>query len=134
MIEYIVVSIISGLLLAVMDMAMNINPLAMRLYRVYAPIAKTSANPAAGMLIDLFYGFAMAGLFLLLYSSLPGDVGIVKGISFAILAWFLRVAMRSASEWMMFKIPRETLVYTTLAGLGEMLVLGVVYGLALRPS
>jgi hypothetical protein len=130
---YIVVSIISGLLFVVMDMAMNVNPLALRLYRVYAPIAKTSVNPMAGMLIDLFYGFALAGLFLLLYASLPGDAGIVKGIGFAILAWFLRVAMRTASDWMMFKIPRETLAYTTLAGLGEMLVLGIVYGLALTP-
>lgn len=133
MLTYIVVSIISGLLLVVMDMAMNVNPLAVRLYRVYSPIAKTSVNPAAGMLIDLFYGFAMAGLFLLLYSSLPGDAGIVKGIGFAILAWFLRVAMRTASDWMMFKIPRETLAYMTLAGLGEMLALGIVYGLALAP-
>ncbi len=133
MLTYIVVSIISGLLIVVMDMAMNVNPLALRLYRVYTPIAKTSVNPAAGMLIDLFYGFAMAGLFLLLYSSLPGDAGIVKGIGFAIFAWFLRVAMRTASDWMMFKIPRETLAYMTLAGLGEMLVLGIVYGLALAP-
>jgi len=133
MLTYIVVSIVGGLLLVAMDMAMNVNPLAVRLHRVYAPIAKTSVNPAAGMLIDLFYGFALAGLFLLLYASLPGDAGIVKGIGFAILAWFLRVAMQTASDWMMFKIPPETLAYTTLAGLGEMLVLGIVYGLALKP-
>jgi hypothetical protein len=133
MLTYIIVSIISGLLFVVIDMAMNVNPLAIRLYRVYAPIAKTSVNPVAGMLIDLFYGFAMAGLFLLLYASLPGDAGIVKGIGFAVLAWFLRVAMRTASDWMTFAIPPATLAYTTLAGLGEMLALGIVYGLALTP-
>ena len=55
----------------------------------------------------------------------------MKGISFALMVWFFRVVMSVASQWMMFKVPVKALVYTLLAGLGEMLVLGILYGLAL---
>ncbi len=88
----------------------------------------------AGMAIDLIYGFVMAGVFLLLYASLPGETGLVKGISFAILVWFFRVAMYVASQWMMFDVPIIPLLYTLITGLGEMLVLGILYGLTLRPA
>ncbi len=87
----------------------------------------------AGVVIDLVYGFAMGGIFLLIYESLPGDIGLLKGISFAALAWFFRVLMSAASSWMMFKIPSRTLLYTLFTGLGEMLVLGLLYGLFLKP-
>jgi hypothetical protein len=75
----------------------------------------------------------MAGVFLLLYNSLPGEIGLFKGVSFAILAWFFRVVMYVASQWIMYTVPVETLLYSLISGLGEMLVLGVLYGLALKP-
>lgn len=130
---YIIVSAVSGILFGVMDGLINANPLAQRLYQVYKPIAKSSVNVSAGVVIDLIYGFAMAAVFLLLYKSLPGEAGLVKGISFAFLVWFFRVVMSVASQWMMFNIPAGALVYTLVAGLGEMLVLGVLYGMTLRP-
>ncbi len=131
---YILIGVVSGILFGVLDGVINANLLAQRLYAVYKPIAKTSLNPLAGMAIDLVYGFAMAGIFLLLYESLPGQAGIVKGIGFAVLAWFFRVIMATASQWMMFIVPVKTLLYTVAAGLGEMLVLGILYGLGLQPS
>jgi hypothetical protein len=134
MIGYIIVSIISGILFGVLDGVINANPLAQRLYEVYKPIAKTSINPLAGIMIDLVYGFVMAGVFLLLYKSLPGKTGLVKGVSFACLVWFFRVVMYTASQWVMFKIPVETLLYSLITGLGEMLILGVLYGLTLKPA
>ena len=130
---YILVSVISGILFGLMDGLINANPLAKRLYQVYQPISKTSLNPLAGILIDLIYGFVMAGVFLLLYPSLPGETGLVKGISFALLAWFFRVVMSVASQWMMFKVPIKALLYTLIAGLAEMLILGMLYGLTLKP-
>ena len=133
MTAYIVVSIVSGVLFGVLDGAINANPLARRLYDVYSPIARSSVNVPAGIVIDLIYGFVMAGIFLLLYASLPGGTGIVKGISYAALVWFFRVVMYSASQWMMFAVPVKTLIYTVVAGLGEMLILGLLYGIALRP-
>jgi hypothetical protein len=134
MITYVIVSFISGVLFGVMDGLINGNPLAQSLYQVYKPIAKTSMNLVAGIAIDLIYGFVMAGVFLLLYQSLPGELGLVKGISFAILIWFFRVVMYVASQWVMFNVPIRALLYTLVAGLGEMLILGILYGLTLKPS
>ncbi len=133
MLGYIVVSIVSGILFGILDGVINANLLAQRLYQVYKPIAKTSVNPLAGMVIDLVYGFVMAGVFLLLYKSLPGGTGLVKGMSFACLVWFFRVVMYTASQWVMFNVPIEALLYSLVTGLGEMLILGVLYGLTLKP-
>ncbi len=49
------------------------------------------------------------------------------------LAWFFRVLMYAASDWIMFKVPVETIAYMLAAGLIEMLVIGIFYGLTLRP-
>ncbi|MDH4139939.1 MAG: hypothetical protein OEV43_05145 [Coriobacteriia bacterium] len=114
-----------------MDGVVNANPFAQRLLEVYKPIARTSVNPVAGIVIDLAYGFVMAGVFLLLYESLPGSSGLLKGISFAVLVWFFRVAMSIASQWMMFRVRAQTVLYSLLTGLGEMRVLGILYGLTL---
>jgi hypothetical protein len=130
---FILISIISGILFGLLDGLINANPLARRLYKVYEPIAKTSINPIAGLVIDLVYGFVMAGVFLLLYNSLPGEIGFIKGASFAVMVWFFRVVMHVASEWVMFTIPVKTLLYSLGAGFGEMLILGMLYGLTLKP-
>jgi len=134
MIRYIIVSVVSGILFGILDGVINANPLAQKLYAVYKPIARTSLNPLAGIVIDLVYGFIMAGVFLLLYKSLPGGTGLVKGVSLAFLVWFFRVVMYAASQWVMFTVPLETLLYSLVAGLGEMLILGVLYGLTLKPA
>jgi hypothetical protein len=134
MTSYIIVSVVSGILFGILDGLINANPIAIKLFEVYKPIAKTSANFVAGMIIDLAYGFVLAALFLLIYPSLPGEVGLVKGVSFALMVWFFRVVMSVASQWMMFKVPLKALFYTLLAGLGEMLILGILYGLALQPA
>jgi len=131
---YIVVGVFSGILFGILDGLINANPLARRLFDVYKPIARESMNPVAGMAIDLVYGFIMAGVFLLLYTSLPGATGLVKGLSFALLVWFFRVVMSAASQWVMFQVPVEALLYSLVAGLGEMLVLGMLYGLTLHPA
>jgi hypothetical protein len=75
----------------------------------------------------------MAGVFLLLYQSLPGEAGIVKGISFALIVWLFRVLMYVATQWMMFNVPVVTLFYMLISGLDEMLILGILYGLTLKP-
>ena len=130
---YIIISIVSGILFGIMDGLINANPLAQRLYEAYKPIAKTAINVPAGIIIDLVYGFVMAGAFLLLYRSLLGETGLLKGISFAILIWFFRVVMSVISGWMMFNVPIGALLYTLITGLGEMLILGILYGLTLKP-
>jgi len=134
MTSYIIVSAISGILFGILDGLINANPISNKLYEVYKPISKTSVNIVVGMIIDLAYGFILAALFLLVYPSMPGEVGLVKGVSFGLMVWFFRVVMSVASQWMMFKVPLKALLYTLLAGLGEMLILGILYGLALQPA
>jgi uncharacterized membrane protein len=126
MVAYILISIVSGILFGILDAVIHANPLAQRLYTVFKPIARTALNPLAGIIIDLVYGFIMAGIFLLLYSSLPGAMGLVKGLCYALLAWFFRVVMSAASQWVMFKVPLVTSVYSLAAGLVEMLLLGTL--------
>ncbi len=131
--QYVFIGILSGVIFGVLDGIINANPLAARLHEVYKPIARQSINAPAGVIIDVIYGLAMAGIFLVLYPSLPGGAGLVRGISFAIMAWFFRVLMSVASQWMMYTVPVKSLIYTAVAGLGEMLVIGILYGVSLHP-
>jgi hypothetical protein len=134
MTSYIIVSVVSGILFGILDGLINANPIANKLFEVYKPIARTSLNFVAGIIIDLAYGFILAALFILLYPVLPGATGVVKGLSFGLMAWFLRVVMSVASQWMMYKVPLNALVYSLFTGLVEMLILGIIYGLTLQPA
>lgn len=133
MTTYIIVSIAGRILFGILDGLINANPMAQRLNAVYKPIARESLNVMAGIVIDLAYGFILAAVFLLLYQSLPGGTGWEKGLSFAILVWFFRVVMSVASTWVMYIVPARTLIYTLFAGLAEMAILGILYGLTLHP-
>jgi hypothetical protein len=42
--------------------------------------------------------------------------------------------MYVVTQWMMFNVPDATLLYTLVAELGEMLILGILYGLVLKPA
>lgn len=134
MTTYLVVSAASGILFGVLDAAINANPVGRKMLAVYEPIARNSLNVWAGIAIDLAYGFVMAWLFVLLYAGLPGADGLLKGLSFALIAWFFRVVMSAASQWMMFRVPAASLTYSLATGLVEMGILGALYGLTLRPA
>ena len=130
--KILIVGGLGGVLFAVLDGLINANPWAQKLFEVYKPIAKKSVNVPAGMVIDLVYCVVMAWIFVTLYPSLMGSTGWQKGICFGLIVWFFRVMMQVASQWMMYKVPIETLVYSLVTGLFEMLILGVFYGLTLK--
>jgi len=134
MVRYILVSFSSGILFGVMDGIINANPLARKLYKAFEPITKKNINVPAGITIDIVYGFLMAGLFLMINKSLPGESGIVRGLVFGLIVWFFRVAMQVVSQWMMYNIPVKALLYALICGLLEMLVLGILYGFTLKTS
>jgi hypothetical protein len=129
-----IVGLGSGLLFAVMDILVNANPLGRSVFSVYKPLARDRVNAPMGLLIDLAYGLALAAIYLLLWESLPGSIGIVKGLSYAVLLWFLRVAMCVVTQMMTLKIPPRASIYALVTGLVEMGVLGVLYGLLLESS
>ena len=99
----------------------------------YKPIAKTSVNIPAGIATDLFYGFVMCGIFLLLNNSLPSDNPIIKGMVYGLIIWFFRVLMSVLSTFMTLQVPVRTLVYILLTGLIEVLIIGIFYGLTIKP-
>ena len=115
-----------------MDGIINGNPLAVKLMECYKPIAKRTINVPAGILIDLIYGFAITGLYLIIMQALPTESGIVKGLTYGLGMWFFRVVMSVITNWMMFNIPAKTLIYILLTGLIEMLVLGILNGLIMK--
>ena len=133
MLRFIIVSFVNGILFGIMDAIINANPYAVKIFEVYKPIARTSVNAPAGIIIDIIYGFVMGFIFLVLYPSLPGGTGLMKGITFGLIAWFFRVVMYAASHWMMFNVSIATLIYILITGMVEMIVIGMVYGLFLKP-
>jgi hypothetical protein len=130
MTTYIIVSITTGILFGIMDAILNANPYAQKLLKAYQPIAKKTINAPAGITIDLIYGFTMAAIYLLISPTLPGS-NLTKGITYALILWFFRVVMSTATTWMTLKIPTTTLIYTLITGLLEMLTLGIIYGIFL---
>jgi len=132
MIRFIITGLLTGLLFGVMDGLINGNPYAVKLMECYKPIAKQTINVRAGVLFDLFYGFVISGIFLIIWPSLPTETGIVKGLTYGLGMWFFRVLMGVISNWMMFHVPVKTLLYFLFAGLIEMIILGIINGLILK--
>jgi hypothetical protein len=127
---FVIVGLAGGLLFAVLDFVLNVNPLAQRLNEPYRPIARRQMPLAAAVAIDLLSGLIMAGIFLLLRPAFPGGQVLGAAISFGLLAWFFRVLMSVLSQWVMFEIPAKTLLYAAAAGLVEMFALGLFYAMA----
>lgn len=131
MLRYLIVSLGGGVLFGIMDGLINGNSLAKKLYAAFDPVLRKTVNVPAGIVIDLIYGFALAGIFMLFYKSLPGNSAWLKGITFGFIIFFFRVVMQVASQWMMFKVSPQLLVYILASGLIEMLLLGLYFGLCL---
>jgi len=128
MLRYLLASLAAGFVLVASDAAIHANPLAVSLYAYLKPIARASVSPALGTLIDFGYGFALAALFVLLRSSLPGGAGWSKALSFAFIVWFLRVVMGVLGSWMTTTAPTAAHAYTLAAGFVQVLLTSVVLG------
>lgn len=132
MLRYIIAALLTGISFATMDGLINGNPFAVKLLECYQPIARQSINVPLALFIDLFYGFMISAIFIIVLPVLPTTSGIMKGIMFGGGIWFFRVLMSVISSWMMFVIPEKTLVYMALTGLIEMVLLGILNGLIVK--
>jgi hypothetical protein len=132
MVRYIIAAILTGILFGTMDGLINGNPYAVKLMECFNPIARQTINVPAGLLIDLFYGFVISGIFFIIMPALPTESGIIKGLIYGLGMWFFRVLMGVISNWMMFNIPAKTLIYLLLTGLVEMIILGIINGLIIK--
>ena len=126
---YVAASLAVGVAFVLLDAVMNANPLAEQAYAIFVPIVRPGIDIVPAIAIDLAYGFALSAIFLVLYQALPGRSRFLKGLSFGLLLWFLRVVMSAAGQWVLFAIPVTTVTYTLASGLLEMLVLGVLLGI-----
>jgi hypothetical protein len=131
MLRQVVVGLVAGVAFLILDGVLNANPLAQRIYAAYQPIARPSVNALAGSTVDLAYGVILALLFVRLRRSLPGNTSLMKGVSFGLMVWFLRVFMRVAGEWVMTIVPPSAHAYTLLAGLVQVLLVAVTISLLL---
>src|SRR5512136_1236961 len=135
MLRQVLVGLLAGVAFLVLDGILNANPLAQQVYAVYRPMARSSVNAAGGSLVDLAYGLILVALFVRLRRCLPGHTGVMKGMSFGLMVWFLRVVMRVAGEWVMTTVPVSTHMYSLAAGLVQMpLVCGIVGLLCPEPD
>lgn len=130
-IRLVVVGLSAGLIFAAADALLNANPLAVRLYELYRPIARESVNAPLGLAFDLISGLVMAILFVFLAPGLAGG-RLMRGIEFGLIAWFFRVAMQAASQVVMFRISGAAVAYELSSGLAEMVALGMFYGALLK--
>ena len=133
MTRFIIISLIGGILFAVLDGLINGNPFARELMECYKPIAKPSINIPAGIAIDIFYGFVMCWIFLLIYNSLPSENPLIKGIVYGLVIWFFRVIMSVFTIFMTQQVPAKTLIYILVSGLVEVVLIGMFYGLTIKP-
>ena len=131
MIRRIFVGLIAGVALLMLDGVLNANALAQRLYAVYHPIARPGVNAIAGSAIDLAYGVILVAIFVTLRPSLPGRTRLMKGLSFGVMVWFMRVVMRVAGEWVTMTVPNATHAYTLAAGLVQVLLVAAIIALLL---
>jgi hypothetical protein len=132
MIRFVLTAVLTGILFGIMDGLINGNPYAVKLMECFKPLAKQSINIPAGLLIDLIYGFAISGIFLIIRLALPFESALLNGVLYGLGMWFFRVLMGVVSYWIMFNIPAKTLIYLLLTGLAEMIILGIVNGLILK--
>ena len=132
MMRFISAALLTGILFGVMDGLINGNPWAVKLMECYKPIARQGINVPAGILIDLAYGFIIAGIYYFLIPALPSESPVIKGLIFGTGMWFFRVVMSVASSWMMFNIPGRTLLYILITGFFEMIILGIINGLIIK--
>jgi hypothetical protein len=87
--------------------------------------AGIDAKVKLGLVFELINGFLLAVIYAVIHVCLPGD-GWVKGVSYGLIVWALRVVMWAFSTYMMTEMAPATIGITVGTGLIECLILGVV--------
>ena len=82
----------------------------------------------AGMVFELVNGFMLAVIYAVIHRCLPG-AGWIKGLSYGLLVWGLRVVMWAFSTYMMTSMSPITISISVATGLVEVLILGIVIAL-----
>jgi hypothetical protein len=78
-----------------------------------------------GVVFEVINGYMLALVYALIHSALPGQ-GWVKGLSYGLIVWGLRVVMWAFSTYMMTDMSPISIGISVVTGLVEVLILGVV--------
>jgi hypothetical protein len=77
------------------------------------------------LLFEVINGFMLALIYAVIHTVLPGQ-GWVKGISYGLIVWGLRVVMWAFSTYVMTNMPPTQIGINVATGLVEVLILGIV--------
>jgi hypothetical protein len=86
-----------------------------------------------GILFEVINAFILMVIYAFVYQCLPGD-GWLKGISYGLIIWGLRVLMWAFSSFIMFDISPVLLIVTAILGLFEVTTLGIILAVLYRPE
>jgi hypothetical protein len=132
--QLIVTGLVASVLFLVLDMALGMAGgwIGARLFGLSsAQPAGLDAKIKLGLVFELINGFLLALIYALIHACLPGR-GWIKGVSYGLIVWALRVVMWAFSTYMMTDMAPAKIGITVGTGLIEVLVLGVaiavVYG------
>lgn len=78
-----------------------------------------------GIIFEVVNGFMLALIYALIHACLPGQ-GWVKGLSYGLIVWGLRVVMWAFSTYVMTDMSPILIGINVSTGLVEVLILGVV--------
>jgi hypothetical protein len=132
--RFLIAGIAASVLFLVLDMALG-----MAGGLVGTKVFGLSAAQPAGfekkvrlaLVFEVINGFMLALIYVLIHGSLPGQ-GWVKGISYGLIVWGLRVVMWAFATYMMTDMSPILIGINVVTGLVEVLILGVaiavIYG------
>ena len=121
-----------GLLFALLDGLLFGSPLAQQMEQAFRPISRRRVIVPLGVAIDIVASIIMAFVFALFSPLLPAGAA-AAGLAFGLIVWFFRFFMSVGSQAVLLDVPWPSHAYTLIAGLLQMMALGLFYGLALRP-
>ena len=126
--RFLLAGLASSVLFAVLDMALGMagGLVGSRLFGLPATQpAEFEKKTRLALLFEVVNGFMLALIYVLIATSLPGQ-GWVKGISYGLIVWGLRVVMWAFSTYVMTDMSPITIGINVVTGLVEVLILGVV--------
>ena len=134
--RFLLAGIASSVLFAVLDMAFGMlgGLVSSKLFGLpAAQPADFEKKTRLALLFEVINGFMLALIYALIQTSLPGQ-GWVKGISYGLIVWGLRVVMWAFSTYVMTDMAPITIGINVVSGLVEVLILGVVIAALYGPG
>ena len=134
--RFLFAGIVASVLFLVLDMALGMagGLVATKLFGLPATQPQGfEKKMRLGLLFEPINGFMLALIYALIQASLPGQ-GWIKGVSYGLIVWGLRVVMWAFSTYMMTDMAPTLIGINVVTGLVEVLILGVVIAVIYGPG